>query len=88
MSTYWGYYCKTCSENSAHWFNHGEKLLAEFFEAKNLIEKCNFAFVEIYIQCDWASGDMHKFLDKHSGHDICLHSEYGNIKGFVTGGEK
>lgn len=84
MSTYWGYYCKTCEENSEHWFNHGEKQLEEFFIARGIINKYDFAFVKIYTLGNWATGDIHEFLDRHEGHDICLHSEYGQIKDFAV----
>ncbi len=82
MSTYWGYYCKTCEENSDHWLNHGEKCMEEFFIARDIFKKLNFTWVELQASSYWATSDMHEFLDKHDGHEICLHSEYGETKEF------
>lgn len=88
MSTYWGYHCKTCDKNSDHWFNHGERQLEEFFIAKTIIDKHNFKWIELNTLSGRNAGDMHEFLDNHRGHDICLHSEYGDIKEFAGGGNE
>ena len=38
MSTYWGYYCKNCKQESDHWFNHGEKLLYLLLDMRKEVE--------------------------------------------------
>lgn len=81
MSTYWGYYCRTCSKESEHWHNHGEELLAEFYEAWRVVHALQPRWVSVRVgqpwdYCEWELGD---FLKDHEGHDIALHSEYGDI---------
>ena len=79
MSTYWGYYCRTCSEESEHWHNRGEELLSEFYEARNAVRALQPIWVTVSTISQWADLDMLIFLDDHEGHDIALHNEYGEI---------
>lgn len=80
MSTYWGYKCIDCDqESSDEWFNHGdEKLTAcvELWEHIKIINNSMWLSVELL----GGNYDVFQFLEQHEGHDIKLHNEYGHIK--------
>ena len=81
MSTYWGYRCQDCSQDTEHWLNHGEMALSEFFLAHQLMHAYEFGWVEISILGSASYLDeMRSFLDTHEGHDIVLANEYGETK--------
>lgn len=83
MSTYWGYYCLDCQDESDHWLNHGEAALREYFEITQMIEESGkeFIWLEIGIMGgDGFRGEMSEFLAKHWGHSIALRNEYGHTK--------
>ena len=80
MSTYWGYYCRTCNVASDHWHNHGEELLTEFYDVWHVVKELQPAWIEVRTHSQWADLEMTTFLEDHKGHGIALQSEYGDVK--------
>lgn len=80
MSTYWGYYCRTCNAASDQWHNHGEELLTEFYDAWHVVNDMRPIFVEVRTHSRWSDSEMAVFLADHMSHDIALQSEYGEVK--------
>lgn len=85
MSTYWGYCCLECNEETDRWFNHGQEKLREYFEFRQLIAQSGKTFRWIEIEYEvmgggWAAGEMDDFLSTHEDHRIALKSEYGDIE--------
>ncbi|MCP3685394.1 MAG: hypothetical protein GY861_22310 [bacterium] len=80
MSTYYGYYCKTCDDQSPHWFPYGGEVLRQLYFANRLLIKNNFHSVEVHAlginNCVW---EIEDFLNKHIDHDVVITSEYGDI---------
>jgi hypothetical protein len=80
MSTNWGYRCKSCDEESAYWFNHGQDALNEIVENWSHIvalEKSRWVEVDIL---RGRTAEIINFLDEHAGHDLILASEYGDTE--------
>lgn len=78
MSTEWGYFCKTCQEESETWFNHGSDILEQYIQARNLTK--DLYYIDIAPTGNkWAVSEMDTFLDAHEGHEICAISEYGKM---------
>ena len=83
MSTYWGYYCQACKEESEHWLNRGQEFLREYHALQLLMKQSEQTFDNLTVGIDgydWAKGEMGEFFDKHSDHDIVLKNEYGNTE--------
>ena len=82
MSTYWGYRCETCGENSDEWFNHGDADLAEMARqwpsvksALATLEAANWRF-DAALGCP----DVLSFLRAHEGHTLVLRNEYDHTR--------
>ena len=80
MSTYWGYYCRTCDIASDHWHNHGDDMLTEFYNAWHALRGMRLVWCSVSTLARWADLEMSIFLGEHAGHDIALQSEYGDAK--------
>lgn len=81
MSTYWGYKCLDCDEESDTWFNRGESKLIELAKVSDLImdiyEKCECEWLEISLLNQTSPID---WIRKHGRHNIILYNEYGDTK--------
>lgn len=86
MSTYWGYYCRTCDVATDHWHNNGDDLLTEFYEVWHVLRDRRTIWVELRTHSRWADQEMSIFLSDHNGHDVALQSEYGDVKDMTAGG--
>jgi hypothetical protein len=86
VSTYYGYYCASCREESDHWFNHGQNLLQTIlalWPAVDALEKRAAALPEgwkfLNVQfADRFESDVRQFLAEHYGHDLKIKSEYAS----------
>jgi len=82
MSTYWGYRCNTCDEETDTFINHGEDTLEELVQIISLLSD-NGHIRSPLITVDipgYGYSDYSTFIDKHINHDLCLMNEYGEIK--------
>jgi hypothetical protein len=86
VSTYWGYYCRTCDEASEHWLNHGDDVLAEFYNVWQVVKDIGTGLVGLRTDSGWADDAMSVFLEEHVGHNIALHNEYGDVKDLSADG--
>ena len=81
MSTYWGYCCIDCGQETDFYFNHGEEKLIEFLDAKKIMKATKWTWVSLsLLGADAYVDEIHEFLDTHDGHRIALKNEYGEIK--------
>ena len=81
MSTYWGYKCLDCDDESDVWFNRGESQLIELLKISDLIidifERCECEWVEISL-CN-QTGPI-DWVRVHGNHRVLLINEYGDTK--------
>lgn len=78
MSTYWGYRCETCNDDSESWLNHGEDTLvglAQHYNAYKPILYLPRVLISVYPYDSAPVG----FLQDHDGHVIVVLSEYGQV---------
>ena len=79
MSTYWGLYCETCNDESAHWYNHGDAQLELLVQHWPAIKKVYELRESLWrLEMHMPGSDALAFMDEHDGHDIVLASEYGD----------
>lgn len=85
MSTYWGYRCVDCNENSPAWFNHGESILREIAEFWDHIREIRRSR-SLYVSTQDPAHDTEpiEFFDAHSGHRVVLRNEYGDTVPLIT----
>lgn len=82
MSTYWGYKCIDCNEESDHWLSHGEDTLREVYNLYIILDlkKYENRLVRVTLQFHlsrYFTAEIMAFLSEHSSHNMVLHSEYG-----------
>lgn len=83
MSTRWGYYSKTKDESSDYWFNHGDKMLSELYEAREALFKITSLSVCITVNIGGHGSEPLDWLYEHRDEEIWLENEYMERKPII-----
>lgn len=76
MSTYWGYYCPQCDQESEHWYNHGQEQLRRVLAMWPHVKAAQAIDPDVEVSLP-GTGSPWGFLAQHDGHPLVLSNEYG-----------
>ena len=81
MSTYWGYRCTKCEEQSELEYNRGQGILEELYKITKVLYENNIALSYCQIVVFGASvWELTRFILDHVEHNMVLISEYEDIE--------
>jgi hypothetical protein len=85
MSRDWNMHCKTCNATSETDFGHGEHILRGIAKAFPHIQAAQKADDSGYLEVSVLGHgeELIAFLNEHTGHDLDIISEYGDIEPIV-----
>ena len=77
MSVHWGYYCRTCDENSRCWVDD-PRILREIYLSSE--EKLDQIWANQRVTIQRREVQPILFLAKHFGHELWVGNEYAGLK--------